>query len=614
MCALRQTGAPEPLFIPRSHSTTESNKTGSWRFLRPRYQEKTAPCSAACPAGEDSGRIQMLAAQGHFQAAWDKILMENPFPAVCGRVCFHPCESVCNRKEFDDAVAIQALERFLADNAARHPLKPPLECPVPRLRQIAVIGAGPSGLAVAYFLARLGYACDIFEAASEPGGVLRWGIPLYRLPLSVLEQEISRIEALGVRIHCGKTITPSFLEEIQAQYQAIFIGCGHARSQRFLIPGEDLPGVEDGLEFLRQVRSGDFSPLAGTAAVCGGGNTAVDVARTVVRRGGQALLIYRRRIEDMPAFPGEVQMAREEGVEILELWAPERIESGPEGLLLTLRAMRMTHVDERGRTQVEPEPGKTRVIGVQRIFRAVGAEAADPWLEPPANRHGPGGPGPRLKSPQSPSGNGEQEGLHPIGDQVLTLNSCVLVSRPRGPVLAFGGDAVNPVKSVVHAVASGKEAAMALDVLFRQGPAAVSATLRAARVGEGPAHSMEIYLKGLRCQRNPHLVRHDEINTDYFHFAPRIIVPRLLQEERTRSFAEIDLRISAAMAVKEAERCFNCGLCNQCDNCRLFCPDLAVTVDEKAPGRHIDYDYCKGCGICVVECPRGAMVLEEEPG
>jgi len=196
----------------------------------------------------------------------------------------------------------------------------------------------------------------------------------------------------------------------------------------------------------------------------------------------------------------------------------------------------------------------------------------------------------------------------------LTLNSCVLVSQPYGPVLAFGGDLVNPVKSVVHAVASGKEAAMALDVLFREGPAAILPKLQAALVGGGPAHSMEVYLKGLRCRRSQHVVRYDEINTDYFQFAPRIVAPRLLREERSRSFAEIDLRISAGMAVREAERCFNCGLCNQCDNCRLFCPDLAVAVDEKAPGRHINYDYCKGCGICVVECPRNAMVLEQEPG
>jgi NADPH-dependent glutamate synthase beta subunit-like oxidoreductase/Pyruvate/2-oxoacid:ferredoxin oxidoreductase delta subunit len=607
-------GAMEPLLIPRSYLTTESNKTGSWRFLRPRYQEKTAPCSAACPAGEDIGRIEMLTARGLFQEAWETILKENPFPAVCGRVCFHPCEDVCNRKEFDDAVAIQTLERCLADNAARHQLQPSLECLSPKPEKIAVVGAGPGGLAASYFLARLGYACDIFEAASEPGGVLRWGIPLYRLPVATLQQEISRIEALGVRIHCGETITRRLIDEVRSRYQAIFLGCGHARSGRLGIPGEDLAGVEDGLEFLHQLRSGSVPSLAGTVAVVGGGNTAIDVARTVVRLGGQALLIYRRRVQDMPAFPREVRMAREEGVEMRELWAPERIELDPGGLLLTLRAMRMTHVDEAGRAQVEPEPDKTQVIPVQRIFRAIGAGAAEAWYEPPANRHGRRGPEPKLKSPQPPFCKGGQEGSYSKRDEVLTLNSCVLVSQPHGPVLAFGGDLVNPVKSVVHAVASGKEAAMALDVLFREGPAAIEPKLQAALVGGGPAYSMEVYLKGLRCRRDLHVVRYDEINTDYFQFAPRIVPPRLLREERSRSFAEIDLRISAGMAVREAERCFNCGLCNQCDNCRLFCPDLAVTVETNAAGRHINYDYCKGCGICVVECPRNAMVLEQEPG
>ncbi|HBD08765.1 MAG TPA: glutamate synthase, partial [Syntrophobacteraceae bacterium] len=174
--------------------TTESNKTGSWRFLRPRYDEKTAPCSAACPAGEDIARIEMLTAQGLFKEAWETVLQENPFPAVCGRVCFHPCETACNRGEFDEPIAIPAMERFLADTASRYELKPHLDQRSPRAERVAIVGAGPSGLAAAYFLARLGYRCDLFEKRAEPGGILRWGIPSYRLPGNALCKEIELIE------------------------------------------------------------------------------------------------------------------------------------------------------------------------------------------------------------------------------------------------------------------------------------------------------------------------------------------------------------------------------------------------------------------------------------
>lgn len=198
MTGKKVTSEVTPLFFARSYSSTEDNKTGSWRFLRPRYEEKTPPCSVACPAGEDIGRIEALTNQGMFKEAWETILRENPFPGVCGSVCYHPCEEVCNRGEFDDAVAINAIERFLADTARRNEFKPFLERLPAKKEKIAVIGGGPGGLAAAYFLTLLGYDCDVFEATTEPGGVLRWGIPQYRLPLPVLERDISLIEEQGV--------------------------------------------------------------------------------------------------------------------------------------------------------------------------------------------------------------------------------------------------------------------------------------------------------------------------------------------------------------------------------------------------------------------------------
>ncbi|MGE5310924.1 MAG: FAD-dependent oxidoreductase [Nitrospirota bacterium] len=583
MSSERRERPPTSLFIPCSYLSTESNKTGSWRFLRPRYEEKTAPCSVACPAGEDIGRIEMLTAEGRFHEAWETVLRENPFPGICGRVCYHPCEHVCNRGEFDEPVAVHILERFLADAATRFELKPSIERRTPRTEKIAVVGSGPSGLAAAYFLARLGYQAEVFETMPEPGGVLRWGIPPYRLPLSVLNQELTLIRELGVRIHCDREVSPESLGATGSGYDALFLGCGHSRSLDLKIPGENLKGVEDGLRFLGRIRRGETPALQGTVAVIGGGNTAMDVARSAARLGARSVVIYRRRRQDMPAFAEEVEMALAEGVELHELETPVAIRRRGGRLGVTIQAMRVAGEDSRGRARVEPASGKTREMEVERLFLAVGATTVAEWQDPP-----------------------------PQGRGVLSLCNSLLVHEPGHPVLVFGGDLVAETKSVVHAVASGKEAAMALDLLFRDGLEAVRPGLQACLVGGGPSLSMEMYLNGPRSSRNHRIVQYDDLNTDHFRFAPRIVEPRLLREERLKSFAEIVLRIGANVAIREAERCFNCGLCNDCDNCQLFCPDLAVICDRKAGSRSINYDYCKGCGLCVVECPRNAMVLEEE--
>jgi len=574
---------PIPLLIPCSHLTTEGNKTGSWRFLRPHYEEKTSPCSVACPAGEDISRIEMLTAEGFFKEAWETILMENPFPGVGGRVCYHPCEQSCNRGEFDEPVAIHTLERFLADTAIRYDLKPALEKLPARNKRIAVVGSGPSGLAAAFFLARLGYEVDVFEAQSEPGGVLRWAIPLYRLPLSILNQEIAQIRELGVRIHCGKPIPQQFLREQQSDYDAIFLGCGHSRGIPLKIFGEDLGGTEDGLQFLQRIRRGEIFSLQGTAAIIGGGNTAIDTARSAARLGAKVILIYRRRRQDMPAFHDEIEMALEEGVEIWELQTPVKISSQNGDLIVTLQQMRVTSEDQQGRARIKPVPGKKKEILVQHLFTAIGASTEEQWYDPPKK-----------------------------GTDILRLSNCTLVYQSGRPVLVYGGDLVADTKSVVHAVASGKQAALALDTLFGEGLDAISSKLQTCLVGKGPSISMEIFLGGVRSQRKHRMVRYEDLNSDYFQFAPVISQPRLLREERIQSFAEINLKVGASLAIREAERCFNCGLCNQCDNCQLFCPEVAVIRDNNPRGRHINYDYCKGCGVCVVECPRNAMTLEEE--
>ncbi len=563
--------------------STESNKTGSWRFLRPLYDEKTSPCSEACPAGEDIARIEMLTAQGLFKEAWETILRENPFPSVCGRICPHPCEGTCNRREFDEAIAVHTVERFLADTASRYDLKSNLEILASKQQRIALVGAGPAGLSAAYFLNCLGYSCDVFEAATEPGGILRWGIPLYRLPLPALKNDIAQIESQGVRIRTGVHIGREFLQDAGNDYDAVFFGCGHSLVTELGIPGEKASAVADGITFLKQIRQGEITSLHGLSAVIGGGNTAIDVARSVVRLGGKALIVYRRRRRDMPAFATEVQMALEEGVELRELVAPVNIAIENGQCILTMQGMKVSNEDRHGRASVIPEGGKTREIVVDRVFKATGAQPAESWFNP----------------------SGKQ-------GMTLAMTNALMVHPDRGPVLIFGGDLTNEIKSVAHAVLSGKQAAMALDTFFQDGIDAIVPRLHSCLVGKGPSLSMEIYMGGPRRFRNPHVLNYRELNTDYFQFQPRITQPRLTREERLRSFDEIDLKISTNLTIREADRCFNCGICNQCDNCYMFCPDMAVIREKKGHERCINYDYCKGCGLCVVECPRNAMTLREE--
>ncbi|MCU0573054.1 MAG: FAD-dependent oxidoreductase [Syntrophobacteraceae bacterium] len=572
-----------PLLLSRSSMSSEVNKTGSWRFLRPRYDEKTAPCGAACPAGEDIARIEMLTAQGQFKDAWELILRENPFPGVCGRVCYHPCEVVCNRREYDEAVGIHVVERFLADQAPQYGPAAGLDRNEARRERVAVVGAGPAGLSAAYFLAILGYRVDVFEAAPEPGGLLRWGIPRYRLARSAVADEIQRIQNLGVRIHTGRRIPEDFLARASETHDGVFLSTGHCASLKLGIPGVELQGVEDGMGFLRRMAAGESGPLEGEVAVIGGGNSAIDVARTAVRLGARPVIIYRRRRQDMPAFPEEVEMALEEGARLLDLRSPVRIDRDGQGLLLTVQEMVASGVDAGARARVEPNPDRLERISVRRVFVAIGQEAEETWMNPTGSQGG-----------------------YSVYD-----NSSMLLTDRGFPVIR-GGDIVNDVKNITRAIASGKEGAMALDMLFRHGPERVGPRLNECRVGHGRCLSMEVYRSGARAARSRHVVEYKEINVDYFRFLPRIVQPRLLKAERTASFAEIDLRISASLAMREADRCFNCGICNQCDNCRLFCPDLAVAREPSPRGRAINYDYCKGCGVCVVECPRNAMSLAQE--
>ena len=261
MATPKATANTLPLCISRSYVSTEENKTGSWRFVRPRYEDKTAPCSVACPVAEDIARVEMLVAQQHYMEAAQTILTENPFPAVCGRVCYHPCENTCNRAEFDQPIAIHSLERFVGDSLIANEKSLSIDKQPDNGKKVAVLGAGPAGLSAAYFLSRLGFGCDIFEARNEPGGLLRWGIPAYRLVDTVLESEIRRIEKLGVNIHCGKSINEDYLEDLGRQYDAIFRSCFlSTRNNPFDLPVSSIRSRNQGI-LLRLFRAAAFRAI-----------------------------------------------------------------------------------------------------------------------------------------------------------------------------------------------------------------------------------------------------------------------------------------------------------------------------------------------------------------
>lgn len=578
-------GASELPPTVRSEGTMDWNLTGSWRYLRPRYQDKVAPCSEACPAGEDVAQVELLAGQGAFEEAWRRIHEENPLPGVCGRVCYHPCEAACNRREYDEAVSIRSLERFLADQAWRQEFAP---APPPPLgpHRVAVVGAGPAGLAAAHHLRRLGHAVALFDAREEPGGMLRYAIPEYRLPREALAWEVGLLLSEGIAFHGGRRLGSDLGWEELGGFDAVFLALGAWRPAALGVPGAEM--ARDGLALLEGVRRGDAARWEGPTAVVGGGNTALDVARTLLRLGAEPTVYYRRRLEDMPALAEELTEAQEEGIPVRTLVAPERLEALPGGgVRLVLAPQRVLEEAEGARPRAVPSGHPAIEVQVRAVFAAAGAIASDGLPVAPLDAATTGPAGLHLRR------------VLPVGPWA-----------GRAPVF-LGGDLVNERRAVVTAIASGKEAALAVDAALR-GDDTASLWPR-ARVGRRGAVSLNCLAGGDRASRQDHVVGYAELNTIYFQYQERRARPRITREERRGGFDEVEMRISGSLALKEAERCFHCGLCDQCDNCYLFCPDVAVRRDLRAGTREVDYGYCKGCGVCVVECPRNAMLLVEEP-
>ena len=555
------------------------NKTGAWRTQRPFYEDKIPPCNAACPAGNDIvGFIQKIT-QDDFEGAWHLIKEENPFPGICGRVCFHPCESKCNRGNFDEPIAIHALERFVADFSTASLPKKIQKIPKERKEKIAIIGSGPAGMSCAYHLAKLHYEVTVFESLPFAGGVLRMGIPSYRLPKDVLDREISNIEALGVEIRTGVSIGEEIKIEELKDYQAIFIATGAHRSRGLNIPGEKGRGTLSGLDILKRINLNGKVKMGEKVSIIGGGNTAIDVARSVIRLGKKATILYRRSKEEMPAFEDEIMEAIEEGVKIRYLVNPIRIQQKDNMKRLECLRMELGEKDESGRRRPVPIPNSNFFIEEDSVIIAAGEEIEVSFL---------------------PKGMEEREGI------VLTQRDGSTGIKG----IFAGGDLTSNQRTVAHAMGSGKKTALAIDC-YLKGKDSEEA-IRQILIGEGPSISIFRHLYSDERPRNPHVVTFEELNTDYFEPSKRRRESKGLVKKRIKGFGEVTSGFTGSITLEEAERCFSCGTCNGCENCYVFCPDASIIKTEEILSHQVDYDFCKGCGICFSECPRGAISLKEE--
>ncbi len=522
---------------------------GPVRARRPVYVDLLPPCNNACPAGENVQAWLDLAQAGQYREAWETILRDNPLPAVHGRVCYHPCETRCNRAELDNAVSIHAVERFLGDLAAEQGWMPSIA--TPSGKRVLVIGAGPSGLSAAYHLARLGHAVEIRDAGPLPGGMLHFGIPAYRLPRADLMKEVRRIEAMGVEIVPNHKVEDLLAEQSEGRFDAVFTAVGAQIGKRIDIPARDAGRVVDAIALLRQVGAGEAPRLGRRVVVYGGGNTAMDAARTARRLGAEeAVIVYRRDRAHMPAHAFEADEALSEGVKIKWLSTIKTIDAGE----LTVEVMRL---DEQGR----PQPtGQFETLSADSVVLALGQETDSAFLR-------------------------RVPGVVFAADGVVTVDAGMMTGRPG---IFAGGDMAPGERTVTAAVGHGKKAARHIDAWLR---------------GEAQP----------RPARHP-LVGFDELHLPIYADAPRSAQHELSVEERLdRGFAETTAGLSDAEARYEARRCLSCGNCFECDQCYAACPEQAIVKLGRGRRYRFDYDLCTGCAVCFEQCPCHAIEMVAEP-
>ena len=550
----------KPFAITLDVGSSLANRTGSWRTERPAYVHRLPPCNNACPAGENIQQWLYAAEAGDvtddgsdakgghgYEAAWRQIMQDNPLPAVMGRVCYHPCETACNRVEVDETVGINSVERFLGDVAIERGWT--IEAPTQTSgKQVLIVGAGPSGLSAAYHLRRAGHDVVICEAGPVPGGMMRFGIPTYRLPRSVLEAEVARITGMGVELILNHKVEDLRQEMRDGGFDAAFLAVGAHIGKRAYIPAGESAHILDAVSLLRSME-GEERPLLGRRVVVyGGGNTAIDAARTAKRLGAtDAIIVYRRTRERMPAHDTEVEEALAEGVLMRWLSTVKRAE---EGRLVVERM----ELDDSG----FPQPtGQTEELEADSLVLALGQEVDLSLL----------GNLPGLQI---------TDGVVQVGGDLMTGAEGVFA----------GGDMVPAERTVTVAIGHGKKAARNIDAYLRG--------TRYTPPAKAPLATM------------------DRMNTWYYSDAPKTMRPVLDAARRRSTFEEVVGGLDAGSALFEARRCMSCGNCFGCDNCYGVCPDNAVLKIVESGTYEFDFDYCKGCSLCMHECPCGAIEMEPE--